>query len=63
MFKAGLPNLVDVEQGFPALVHVPSFQGMYNPSYSPSAHNFSRQPILYMKVIHKNQVRGLMVRK
>ena len=46
MLKTCLPNFLNVGHCVTALVFTPSFQSMHNPSYTPSTHRSSWQPIL-----------------
>ena len=46
MLKTCLPNFLYVGHCVTALVFIPSFQSTHNPSYTPSTHPSSWQPIL-----------------
>lgn len=46
MSKGGFPNFVDVEDGAPTLIHIPTFQSMNYSCHSPSTHHPPWQPIL-----------------
>ena len=47
MAERGMPNLMDVAHGLPTLVQIPSLQGVYYSSYTPSTHHPPSQPVLH----------------